>query len=95
MQLFYCTLLLCYLLATQTIEARAQRNDAGKPVRLVVYKREYKAKERKKEDGWCRGLVQIFKSAAKALVTSEPIESHDSKSTKFHPYSNIGNLPAI
>ena len=49
------------LLATQAIEARAQRKDAGKPVRLVVYKRGYKARERKgeKEDGWCGRLVQI------------------------------------
>ena len=82
------------MLATQTIKAQAQQKDAGKPVRLVVYKQEYKAKERKRKQVVLWAYLNI-KKAAKALVASEPIESRDSKTTKFHLYSNIDNLPAI
>jgi len=51
------------LLTTQSIEARAPQGDACEPVRLVVYKRESKAKERKGAERQRRSeLYTIFKS---------------------------------
>jgi len=38
------------MLITQLIEARAPQGDACEPIRLVVYKREFKAKERKETE---------------------------------------------
>jgi len=51
------------MLITQSIEARAPQGDACKPIRLVVYKRESKAKERKGAERQRRSeLYTIFKS---------------------------------
>jgi hypothetical protein len=64
------------VLATQTIEARAQRKDAGKPVRLVVYKREYKAKEKeRKGQAATRGVIYTCESREGHVSSASTITS--------------------
>jgi len=51
------------MLTTQLIKARAPQGDACEPIRLVVYKQESKAKERKGAEQQRRSeLYTIFKS---------------------------------
>ena len=61
------------ILATQSIEARAQQE--GYMYDWIVYQQRYKAKERKGERkiGSIVGSYKYLRRAAKALVISEPM----------------------
>jgi len=57
------------MLITQLIEAYARQEDACKPIRLVVYKRGSKARERKGEERKHRSELYTVLQSRRLLVT--------------------------